>query len=168
MSCPCGRWTRACSSSSSPELRLRIRWRDSARVADLRRTLAAALDTGKSDGLVAKWYEAAHGRKGETYVGEAEHYGEEVWARVQKDWMNGSELALALIKLERADRLTKPRSYHWQRHVHLITNQLFASWDSEIELCLRQALGYLRMLPTPPTPEAQRLVSELRALVQED
>src|SRR5881409_2172080 len=71
-----------------PELRLRIRWRDPGRAAEHRRTLAAFLDRRKSDGHVAKWYEAAHGRRGETYVGEAEHYGEEVWARVQKDWMN--------------------------------------------------------------------------------
>jgi hypothetical protein len=150
-----------------PELRLRIRWRDPARVDEHRRTLATLLDRWKSDRHVAKWYEAAHGQRGETYVGEAEHYGEEVWARVQKDWMNGSELALALIKLERADRLTKPRSYHWQRHVHLFTNQLFASWDSEIELCLRQALGYLRMLPTPPTPQTKTLIGEIHDFLRD-
>ena len=58
--------------------------------------------------------------------------------------MNGSELALLFARLERAGALTRPREFHWQRHVHLVTNQLYGTWDEEVELCLGQALGYLR------------------------
>jgi|SRR5437870_4864160 len=144
-----------------PELRLRIRWRDSERAEEHRSTLAAFLEGYKADGRVSDWYEGAHGERGKTYVGEAVHYGEEVWPQIQKDWMNSSELAVTLIRLDRAGALAKPRSYHWQRHVHLRTNQLFASWEAEIELCLQQALGYTKLRQAPPTPEAKKLIAEL-------
>jgi hypothetical protein len=146
-----------------PDLRLRIRWRDPGRVGDNRRRLATALDRAKKERRVRGWYEGAHGEQGKAYVGEAEHYGDEVWPRIQKDWMNGSELALLLAVLEREGRLTRARDYHWQRHVHLFTNQLFGSWEDEIELCLRQALGYIRLSGGAST-EAKRLVSELNEL----
>lgn len=151
-----------------PELRLRIRWRDPERVPEHRRTLAALLDGRKADGDIDDWYEGAHGRRGENYVGEADHYGEEIWPRIQEDWMNSSELALTLIKLDLADRLTKPRGHHWQRHVHLFTNQLFGSWEAEIELCLRQALGYSKLRQSPPTPEAKKLIAELHEFLRDD
>jgi hypothetical protein len=151
-----------------PELRLRIRWRDAERAPEHRRTLAARFDTWKAERTIGDWYESSHGRRGESYVGEADHYGEEVWSRIQDDWMNGSELALTLIKLERADRLTKPRDYHWQRHVHLFTNQLFGSWETEIELCLGQALAYIKQRGRPPTPDAKRLIVELHDFLQDD
>jgi hypothetical protein len=144
-----------------PELRLRIRWREPDRAEEHRRTLAALLDSAKADGQVEDWYEGAHGARGETYVGEADHYGDEVWPLIQRDWMNGSELALAFIKLERAGRLTKPREYHWKRHVHLYTNQVLGPWEAEIELCLQQALAYTKLRRAPPTPEAARLIAEL-------
>ena len=73
-------------------------------------------------------------------------YGAEAWPAIQKDWMNGSELALLVTKLEHAGALTRPREFHWQRHVHLVTNQLYGTWDDEIVLCLGQALGYLRLI----------------------
>jgi len=144
-----------------PDLRLRIRWRDPDRAPEVRRRLGQLLDEARSAGMLREWYEGAHGTKGETYTGEAEHYGEDVWPRIQKDWMNGSELALALIKLDRSGRLARPRDYHWGRHVHLFTNQLLGSWEDEIELCLRQALGYIR-LRGGPTRKAKKLISELR------
>ena len=151
-----------------PELRFRIRWRDPDRAPDHRRTLGALLDAWKAKGKVNDWYEGAHGRRGERYLGEADHYGEEVWARIQDDWMSGSELALELIKLDRAGRLTRPRDYHWQRRVHLFTNQLLGTWEAEIELCLRQALGYTKRLGTPPTPQAKRLIAELHDFLEGD
>ena len=144
-----------------PELRLRFRWREPARAAEHRNALAAVLDGWKADGHVQDWYEGAHGARGDTYTGEADHYGAEVWPLIQRDWMNGSELALALIKHERAGRLTRPRDYHWKRHVHLFTNQVVGTIETEIELCLQQALGYSRLLGTRPTPEAQKLIAEL-------
>jgi hypothetical protein len=144
-----------------PELRLRIRWREPARSPEHRRTLAAELDRLRETGLFTDWYEGAHGAQGETYVGEADHYGEEIWPLVQRDWMNGSELALATIKLERAGLLTRSREYHWKRHVHLFTNQLHGTWEAEIELCLAQALGYSRLRAAPPEPESAKLIAEL-------
>lgn len=146
-----------------PELRLRIRWRDPERVDENRGRLAASLDRAKEARSIRRWYEGAHGEEGGTYVGEAEHYGEEAWPRIQKDWMNGSELAVLFSKLERAGDLTRPRDYHWQRHVHLFTNQLFGSWEDEIALCLRQAIGYIR-LSGGPSREARKLIAELDGL----
>jgi hypothetical protein len=149
-----------------PELRLRLRWSDAARAEPCGETVAAALDAAVRDGTVVEWYEAAHGRRGERYEGEAEMYGAEMWPLVQKDWMNGSELALAIAKLERAGLLSEPRAFHWQRHVHLVTNQLYGTWDAEVELCLAQALGYLRHIVASggaASDEAARLVAELAA-----
>jgi Lantibiotic biosynthesis dehydratase C-term len=143
-----------------PELRLRIRWRDGDRAAELRDLLTSVLDPWKADRKLDDWYEGAHGVRGERYVGEADHYGEEIWPRLQLDWMSGSELALALVKVDRARRLTRPRDYHWNRRVHLFTNQLLQTWDAEVELSLRQALGYLKLLGSP-TREMKRLIAEL-------
>jgi hypothetical protein len=144
-----------------PDLRLRIRWRDPGRVAEHRVALAVVLDSWKAHRQIKDWYEGAHGERGRTYVGEAEHYGEEVWSRLQEDWMNGSELALLLIRLDRAKRLPHTLDYYWQRHVHLFTNQLLGSWEEEIKQCLRQALGYLRLRGSS-TPQAKKLLKELK------
>ena len=143
-----------------PDLRLRIRWREPDRAAERAAALADVLDEWKAKRCIKDWYEGAHGRPSETYVGEAEHYGTDVWPRLQSDWMNGSELALQLIELDRAERLPHPREYYWQRHVHLFTNQLLGSWNAEIEQCLRQALGYLR-LQGRASRQAKKLLREL-------
>lgn len=144
-----------------PELRLRIRWREPGRAADQRAALATVLDAWKARLQIKDWYEGAHGEPGGTYVGEAEHYGEAVWSRLQQDWMNGSELALTLFRLDRAKRLPHSLDYYWQRHVHLFTNQLLGTWEAEIEQCLRQALGYLRLRGSS-TPQAKKLLRELK------
>jgi Lantibiotic biosynthesis dehydratase C-term len=154
-----------------PELRLRLRWSDPARVEALRSTLGQALDDAVGHGALVEWFEGAHGRRGETYEGEAEMYGTELWSLVQKDWMNGSELAVRIAELEEAGELSRPRPFHWERHVHLFTNQLFGSWDSEIELCLAQALGYLRHSTAAggtPSEETARLIADLRAALHSD
>jgi hypothetical protein len=143
-----------------PELRLRIRWRDVDRRAQQAAALAGVLDEWKAERRIKDWFEGAHGVRGGTYVGEAEHYGADVWQRVQLDWMNGSELALELIRLDRAKQLPHPREYYWQRHVHLFTNQLLRTWDAEIEQCLRQALGYTRM-QGKATRRAKELIGAL-------
>ena len=148
-----------------PELRLRIRWRDGGRARELSDRLAALLDDCARGRKIHDWYEGAHGVRGERYVGEADHYGEEIWPRLQLDWMSGSELALAVVKLERTNALTQPRDYHWSRRVHLFTNQLVHTWDAEVELSLRQALGYLRLLGEA-TPDAKRLIAELDELAR--
>ena len=149
-----------------PELRLRLRWSDPGRAEDCRSTLTRALDEAVRRGELVEWYEGAHGRRGERYEGEAEMYGAELWSLVQKDWMNGSEFALQITKLEASGDLSRSRTFHWERHVHLFTNQLFGSWNSEIELCLAQALGYLRHITAgggAPSAETERLIAELRA-----
>jgi hypothetical protein len=147
-----------------PELRLRIRWRNPAQAQPNRVRLAAQLDESVRLGRASEWYEAAHGRRGERYEGEAELYGAEVWPWVQKDWMSGSEGALLLRGLARAGGASQPLEFHWSRHVHLFTNQLYGTWQEEIELCLRQALGYLRHLNSQggrAAPEARTLIGEL-------
>jgi hypothetical protein len=143
-----------------PELRLRLRWRNPGAAHTAATTLAAALDDWKDRGHIRDWYEGAHGAPGATYVGEADHYGADVWPRIQMDWMNGSELALDLIKRDRAKSLPHPREYYWQRHVHLFTNQLLGTWEAEIEQCLRQGLGYLR-LQGQASRRAKKLLREL-------
>ena len=139
-----------------PELRLRLRWGGEARSEAVR----ARLDRAVADGVVSHWRE-------EPYEGEAEMYGAEVWPVIQKDWMNGSELALLFAKLERSGALSRTREFHWGRHVHLVTNQLYGAWDDEIELCLRQALGYLRLVVDgggEASARAAELISELSDL----
>jgi hypothetical protein len=54
--------------------------------------------------------------------------------------MGGSELALAIVKLDSEGRLSESRDFHWNRCVHLFSNQLLLD---EIGLCLRQAYGYI-------------------------
>jgi hypothetical protein len=139
-----------------PELRLRLRWGGEAR----REAVRARLDRAVADGVVSHWRE-------EPYEGEAEMYGAEVWPAIQKDWMNGSELSLLLTRLEQAGLLTRTREFHWERHVHLVTNQLYGTWDDEIELCLGQALGYLRHIVNgggEASARAAELISELSDL----
>jgi hypothetical protein len=136
-----------------PELRLRLKWSGGARREEVR----ARLDRAVADGSVVSWRE-------EPYDGEAEMYGAEVWPAIQKDWMNGSELSLLFTRLERDGALTRPREFHWQRHVHLVTNQLYGTWDDEVELCLGQALGYLRHIVADggePSERASELIEEL-------
>jgi len=129
-----------------PALRLRFRWIDQSRVDEHRERLASQLDEAKAQGSIVDWYEGAHGHRNERYTGEAEDYGEEVWPRVQKDWMNGSEFALLLTKQDQAGALSHPRQHHWSRHVHLFTNQLYGTWNEEIDLCLAQAGGYMQLV----------------------
>ncbi len=139
-----------------PELRLRLRWGGASRAEAVR----ARLDRARADGVVLAWHEVP-------YEGEAEMYGAEVWPALQRDWMNGSELALLFTRLEREGALSRPREFHWQRHVHLFTNQMYGTWDEEVELCLGQALGYLRHIVSgggEPSARASGLIAELSDL----
>jgi hypothetical protein len=63
--------------------------------------------------------------------------------------------------VDRTQCLPYSREYYWQRHVHLFTNQLLGGWDAEIEQCLRQALGYLR-LAGKGSRRAKKLLRELK------
>jgi Lantibiotic biosynthesis dehydratase C-term len=141
-----------------PELRLRIRWSDPEQAETGRAELARRLDAAKADGTLADWYEGNHGTRGETYHGEADFYGSELWELTANDWMSGSELALAIVRGEAERALTKPPRFHWERRVHLFSNQL---WLDEIALCLRQAHGYLGM-----TDLNDRRVVKMRAAIE--
>jgi hypothetical protein len=141
-----------------PELRLRLRWTDPGVAESARARVALFLDRAKADGRLEDWYEGNHGNRGETYRGEADFYGSEVWELTARDWMSGSELALAIVRFEADDTLTKPRDFHWKRRVHLFSNQL---WLNEIALCLVQAQGYLRMTEEADDP---RVVEIMRAI----
>jgi hypothetical protein len=150
-----------------PELRLRLRWAAPTRAESLRAAVAAALDANVSSGELVEWYEAEHGKRGRRYLGEAEMYGPEIWDVVQADWMSGSELAVRIARLEESGELSRSRVFHWQRHVHLTTNQQFGTWNDEIELCLGQALGYLGHIVAgggSAATETTRLIGELERL----
>lgn len=136
-----------------PALQVRVRWVHASRRTGLDDRLGTYLDKKRDEGYFKEWYESNHGTRGERHEGEPERYGPEAWDLIQKDWMNGSELALRLLRLERENRLTGELTptldAHWSRHVHLFTNELFGTsegptwWDSEIRLCLQHARGYL-------------------------
>ena len=121
-----------------PDLRLRIRW-PSEHADDGHRELKAFLDTAQTGGMLASWYEGNHGKRGEVYQGEAEDYGAEAWEITYKDWMSGSDLAIALLRHAAEGELTKALDFHWSRRVHLFSNQLGLSYFDEGQLCMGQA-----------------------------
>ena len=100
-----------------PELRLRLCWRDPARAGEIRSAVARLLDQAQAEGKLARWWEGNHGKEGERYGGEADFYGAELWKLTSRDWMGGSELALAIVKLDAEGRLSEPREFHWERRV---------------------------------------------------
>jgi hypothetical protein len=134
-------WFYFWESEPKPQLRLRIQWQRPAEAEASRAELTSYLNTAEHEGRLAGWYEGCHGRRGETYNGEAADYGEEVWDLISKDWMSGSELALALVKFSAKGCLTKTVAFHWDRRVHLFSNQLLL--DEKI-LCLLQARKYFQ------------------------
>lgn len=141
-----------------PELRLRIRWTDPAQADGARAEVAALLDRAKVDGNIRDWFEGSHGVRGEVYPGEGDLYGDDVWELTASDWMSGSELALAIVRLDAERALTQPPEFHWSRRVHLFSNQL---WLDEIALCLRQAHGYLgRDLGDPRVVEVRTAIEK--------
>jgi hypothetical protein len=145
-----------------PELRLRICWRDPARAADHRAAVTRLLDQAQEEGKLVRWWEGNHGKEGEHYTGEADFYGPELWKLTSNDWMAGSELALAIVKLEAQRSLSKPRHFHWDRRVHLFSNQLR---QDEIALCLNQAYGYIQTY-YPGDPRFDDVKREIENLLQ--
>jgi Lantibiotic biosynthesis dehydratase C-term len=133
------------STPPPSHLRLRIRWQRLEHADQDPAELFAFLDAARNQGRLEGWYEGSHGEKGKTYEGEAERYGPEMWDITCRDWMSGSELALAMLKLGSENRLTEPLKFHWERRVHLFSNQLGFGYADEISMCLRQARGYLAL-----------------------
>jgi hypothetical protein len=132
------------------DLRLRIRDPDRPMVTKL-------LDAAKDDGRIAGWYEGNHGRAGEAYSGETGFYGPEAWELICRDWTAMSNLSLALIELEARDGLTRSRSFHLRRAMHLRANQLGLD---DISTCLFQALRYLE-LEHRADPDANHLLAAI-------
>jgi Lantibiotic biosynthesis dehydratase C-term len=141
-----------------PELRLRIRWADPGQAGRNRAELARFLDAARAEDKLGEWYEGSHGKRGETYTGEADLYGDEVWDETARDWTSASELALAILRSESEGSPTKTRAFHWQRRVHLFSNQLLLD---EISLCLMQAHGYLGTIDP-----ADARIAELRGAIE--
>ena len=148
-----------------PELRLRICWSDPGKAARPRTELARFLDEARADGKLEDWYEGNHGNRGEHYRGEADFYGSELWELTANDWMSGSELALAIVRFEAEGALTRPRDLHWQRRVHLFSNQL---WLPEIALCLAQARGYLRMTEEVDEPRVVEIMATIDRFLESE
>jgi hypothetical protein len=127
-------------------LRLRFRWRDVDSQAAVEQRLGETLDGWRMEGRLTKWWPGNHGREGERHQGEAEQYGPEVWDLILEDWEVSSEQALRFMLIGESGltgTVTSTFRDHWARHVHLHTNRQFLSWESEIDLTMRQARGYL-------------------------
>ena len=123
-------------------LRLRLLWRPE-HGREGRDTLATYLDEAEASGRLWRWYPGSHGVPGEAYTGEAADYsGPKLWRITYEDWRVGSELALALVKLDAEEGLAEERLFHLERRVHLHSNRLGLSMFEEGRLYLRLAIGY--------------------------
>ena len=98
-----------------------------------------------------RWYPGADGIPGDQYEGEASRYdGPEMWQVTYKDWRTGSDLALALLRLDAEGGLAEGRAYHLERRVHLHSNRLGLSLFDEARLYLHLAIGYFNNVPGFP------------------
>lgn len=109
-----------------PDLWVRLRWRGSREDGEAR---VRELLEGAG---IAEWSFGEYG-------GDAEMMGAEMWERAERDFEHGAEHALRLLELEGSGELTREREFHWSRHVHCFTNQVFGTWSAEARLCARQA-----------------------------
>jgi hypothetical protein len=123
------------------QLRLRILWRDDA-AADAQDKLTTFLDTTRADGVIDQWFVGSHGEPDQTYPGEADDYGPEIWPLTYRNWMSGCEMVLVILKHQADGTLTKPLEYHWSRRLHMFSNPLGLSYQQEAGLCVQQARGY--------------------------
>lgn len=123
-------------------LRLRIRWRQVDQADQDRVDLFAFLAAAQSGGKFARWWAGNHGRDGDVYEGESDTYGQ-LWERSCEDRYSGSELALALVKLDPDQRMTEDRFNAWSRRVHLHSNRLGLNYYAESLFSLVHAQGYL-------------------------
>jgi hypothetical protein len=142
-----------------PALLLRIRWLEPTR--DAVDELTRFLDEAKADGRLAAW------EPGNFYDGEAPLYGAEVWGPTYyRDWTSGSELALSIVKHDSAKDLIKPRAFHWQRRVHLFSNELGLDFFGEACWSLNQVNGYFDLArknndPRTSDPGISELIDEI-------
>ena len=98
----------------------------------------------------------------EKYEGEAAGYdGPEMWRVTYRDWQAGSELALALLKLDAGGRLAQGREFHLERRVHLHSNRLGLNYFDEGRLYLRLTIGYLANAGLATTPAGANVLRTL-------
>lgn len=141
-------------------LRLRVLWRP-GQGDEGRAELTAFLDEARAAGVLRRWYTGSHGVLGEEYPGEADDYdGLGVWPATYRDWRAGSDLSLALLKLDAAGRLEHGRQHHLERRVHLHSNRLGLTYRDEGVLYLGLAIGYLRHAGL--SGEALRVLSQVK------
>lgn len=137
-------------------LRLRVLWRESARADEGRGTMRDYLRDKKDKGILVDFYEGSHGEKGKVYPGEDDEIGEEVWNVTYKLWESQSEYALALVKHESANSLSKhDPPWHWVKSVHLLSNRMLFSYPDEAYLSLQRARAYL-----PATDDASEAIKQ--------
>jgi hypothetical protein len=126
-------------------LRLRVLWLP-GQGDEGKAELTAALDAAEAAGRLWRWYPGREGVPGERYKGEEARYdGPDMWRVTYHDWETGSDLAIALLKLEAEGHLTQGRQYHLERRVHLHSNRLGLSYRDEGTLYLGLAIGYLEL-----------------------
>ncbi|MDE1852353.1 MAG: hypothetical protein KGI38_01265 [Thaumarchaeota archaeon] len=153
-----------------PEIRFRVRMKTKGAKKKQRLAISRIADSLLKKELVTAWHFGNHGEEGE-YVGEEDRYGENGWKVAQDYFRNGSDTALALLDLKRRahlesplwgkglgnpweggdrnpwmDREEDPLVYHWSRFVHLFSNQVGFDMGKEVELCLKQADRYGRVM----------------------
>ena len=124
-------------------VRLRVLWLP-GQSNEGRATLTASLNEAEAARSLWRWYPGSHGVPGEQYEGEVAAYdGPRIWRVTYRDWQAGSDLALALLKIDAEGRLEKGRQSHLARRVHLHSNRLGMSYRDEGNLYLSLAIGYL-------------------------
>jgi hypothetical protein len=144
-------------------LRLRVLWRP-GQGGEGRSALTRYLDEAEATGGLWRWYPGNNGIPGGEYEGEAAGYdGPEMWRVTYRDWQAGSDLALALLKLDAEGRLAEGREFHLERRVHLHSNRLGLSYFDEGSLYLRLTIGYFANSGLAATPAGANV---LRALSQ--
>lgn len=142
-------------------LRLRVLWHP-GQGREGRDALGTYLDEAEASGRLWRWYPGGHGVPGEVYAGEAADYGgPELWRITYEDWRTGSELALALVKLDAGGGLAEARQFHLERRVHLHSNRLGLSLFDEGRLYLRLAIGYFANAGLGATPDGTRVLATL-------
>jgi hypothetical protein len=81
-----------------------------------------------------------------------------MWRVTYRDWQTGSDLALALLKLDAEGRLAKGRGFHLERRVHLHSNHLGLSYFDEGCLYLRLAIGYFTEAGLAAAPDGANVL----------
>ena len=124
--------------------------------------LATYLNEAEASERLWRWCPGNHGVPGEVYAGEAADYGgPELWRVTYEDWRAGSELALALVKLDAGGGLPEAPQFHLERRVHLHSNRLGLSLLDEGRLYLRLAIGYFANAGLGATADGARVLTTL-------